>query len=747
MDPLSSLSLAGNVLQFIQFTFALLNSTKKLYNSPSGTSGDSQHLEDVHKRLLEFSVQLQGPAVPTTGSANGLLNASDLRRTAETCKQDCQKLLDTVDKLRVKSGTKRKWWQSFAKAMHEVWVSDDLESLKKRIDDSRTSMILRFCAISSENVDRSSKELRELKTEARNMHDARVKQCSSIIDSLKELRGEIDLIKLKVINEDHGGIRRSLRDEEIQVLTKKVREMSMSEKTFVEEDAILSALDFEQRPIRHEAIPEAHQRTFRWIFGSESAANSPVDGRFGEWLEDGNGFFWISGKPGSGKSTLMKFVADAPETQSFLLKWAQTKRIVLVSHYFWSAGSPMQRSQEGLLRTLLHDILAQVPQLIPLVCKRRWQMDGKKIIRNQRWQMHELEASFRHLTNVGELPLKFCFFVDGLDEFEGDLYQLSHALQDLSLCTDIKLCVSSRPWNVFEDSFGQDPARMLYIHDLTWYDIQDYTQSILCEHPRWPSISARESSMATLATEITNRADGVFLWVFLVTKMLREGLTNDDSLSDLWKRLESIPVDLELFFKHILLSVEPFYNEKMAGTLLIAVAAGPLPIEMYTYHELEYVDKDYALKKPVRAMSAYDREAFHRPTSRRLNGWCKGLVETRNNQIEFIHRTVRDFLRTGNMISFLRERAANAFHPEISIMKAYLAWTKGTCFTSEDLLPKDNFKGNVRKILKWAAVAQSEGVFDRNSCEGLLDDLEATTLIMFQSGQLSVFPDSPGLIG
>lgn len=41
--------------------------------------------------------------------------------------------------------------------------------------------------------------------------------------------------------------------------------------------------------------------------------------------------------------------------------------------------------------------------------------------------------------------------------------------------------------------------------------------------------------------EITNQAQGVFLWVYLVVRQLKEGLTNFNSVRDLGKRLENMP--------------------------------------------------------------------------------------------------------------------------------------------------------------------------------------------------------------
>lgn len=91
--------------------------------------------------------------------------------------------------------------------------------------------------------------------------------------------------------------------------------------------------------------------------------------------------------------------------------------------------------------------------------------------------------------------------------------------------------------------------------------------------------------------------------MFLVTKELRSGLSEYDSFSDMQRRLESIPVDLEAFFKHILESVETFYHQKMATTLQISLAATqPAPAAVYSLQDLEYEDQDYAFKLPLQAL-------------------------------------------------------------------------------------------------------------------------------------------------
>jgi hypothetical protein len=188
----------------------------------------------------------------------------------------------------------------------------------------------------------------------------------------------------------------------------------------------------------------------------------------------------------------------------------------------------------------------------------------------------------------------------------------------------------------------------------------------------------RTEAARTLAEEISNRAQGVFLWVFLVTRVLREGLTNDDSFQDLMKRLETVPNDLEMFIKQILESVDPFCHPKMARMLKITIAAKePLPTIVYAFHEREYDDEDYALNEPIEPFEPTELDSLMAPLPRRLRGRCKGLLEINGDCVEFLHRTVRDFLMTVEMADYLsRKIEPDIFTPSLSILRAYVALIK-----------------------------------------------------------------------
>jgi hypothetical protein len=84
------------------------------------------------------------------------------------------------------------------------------------------------------------------------------------------------------------------------------------------------------------------------------------------------------------------------------------------------------------------------------------------------------------------LSANFCFFIDGLDEFggsdleggESDL-ELVLQLKKLALSPHIKLCLSSRPRNIFQLHQISDESRHITLHHHTMKDIKQFVQSRL----------------------------------------------------------------------------------------------------------------------------------------------------------------------------------------------------------------------------------------------------------------------------
>ncbi|KAF3769344.1 hypothetical protein M406DRAFT_250225, partial [Cryphonectria parasitica EP155] len=431
--------------------------------------------------------------------------------------------------------------------------------------------------------------------------------------------------------------------------------------------AFLQSLTFDQHVDRYRSILGAHKDTLRWVVKAESKGQQLLT-----WFREGQGVFWVTGKPGSGKSTLMKFIVDNPRTMKLLKQWAgPSHQIVIASHYFWYAGTPMQKSHEGLLRVLLYGIFKQCPNLIQEICRSRWDQAEAATV----WSLEELQGVVQSLASHPPAHLKFCLFIDGLDEYAGDHEEIAKILNDLAASSrSIKLCISSRPWNEFNMTFGRSTERLV-LHELTENDIRAYTTSRLSNHQMWNVVSARNPQTKSLIQLIVERAEGVFLWVFLVTNLLRNGLSNHDSITDLYRRVESFPPDLERFFTQTLESVDPFYHKKMSAALNMALhAPEPQNLSVYAFLEQECEDPSYALSSspPVEK----DVHQQHEDMKYRLNGWCKGLLEVHGENVHVLHQTVADFFKTAKMTRFLDDKIPSGFSVRLSLVKACLALVK-----------------------------------------------------------------------
>lgn len=474
-----------------------------------------------------------------------------------------------------------------------------------------------------------------------------------------------------------------LRDiEDVRDLMTK---LALSERDMTREQEILRSLSYEHHLDRYQSITPAHAKTFSWVF---HPANTSSEGkRLVQWLRQGQDVFWITGKPGSGKSTMMKFLCDDPQTITALQEWACDRKLAIVSHYFWLSGSSMQKSQEGLFRSLLHGIFQRCPEVIQKVCPARWAAVGRGTdieSQERHWTLDELLTAISSISSLSELATRFCIFVDGLDEYAGDHVEMCNTIQELGTRSrDIKLCVSSRPWNDFENAFGGG-QELLQMHQLTRDDIYEYAHARLSEHWAWTSIAANTCLADSLINLILQHAEGVFIWVVLVIKEIRESMSNYDSLEDLFRRVEGFPSDLGEFFQHILESVDPFYHAKMSTALqLTLTATQPLQLPIYYFHERLLIDPNYALTLPILQPSEEVAEERCKIIEKRLRGWCKGLLEVQKHNgldVHFLHRTVRDFLQTPTMAAYLKAKAPVDFSANMAIMKAYTAWIKSRTF-------------------------------------------------------------------
>lgn len=112
--------------------------------------------------------------------------------------------------------------------------------------------------------------------------------------------------------------------------------------------------------------------------------------------------------------------------------------------------------------------------------------------------------------------------------------ELTNMLSELGLCSNFKLRVSSRPWQEFQSRYGQLHGS-LKPEDRTKDEIRRYVYGKLEDRLR------DTAGIQSLAEDIVEKAEGVFLWVFLaVEASLNEQLRDVDLMRDRVAKLPPI---------------------------------------------------------------------------------------------------------------------------------------------------------------------------------------------------------------
>lgn len=341
---------------------------------------------------------------------------------------------------------------------------------------------------------------------------------------------------------------------------------------------LLQSLKFPGFNERRNQITEAYEETFHWIFmgddgpSLQDATGSDLEDSdwedsdledvdladpseaswdlFSNWLSSTVGIYWISGKPGSGKTTLVKYVLNHLKTASFLDIWSP--RALTISHFFWRPGNEMQQSIKGLLCSLLYQLLdnSEIATNYLLQHIQRARSGAKDDYTD--WSVPELRLIFLRILSSYEHPV--LIIIDGLDEVhpaDGPL-ELLDLVEQFARCQNTKLCLASRPEPILQRRLSAHPH--LRLQDLTRADLDRYAR----DHIRMTGViddddtsTSSKSSNAPwdLIESIVNKAEGVFLWLVLAIKSINKGFEIGDTTAMIQKRIAYLPGDLTKLYK------------------------------------------------------------------------------------------------------------------------------------------------------------------------------------------------------
>jgi hypothetical protein len=415
-------------------------------------------------------------------------------------------------------------------------------------------------------------------------------------------------------------------------------------------------------------------------------------------------------------------------------KFAPTKlqkprlNLVTASFYFWNAGTHMQKSQQGLLQSLLFQIISACPGLAAELCPERWSSQ-KANSTSSAWTVDELYRVICAAMERSVHDTWFCFFIDGLDEYAGeDPYALLSLINSLRTCRAAKFCVSSRPWNVFMKEYGSKGVRTLMLNNYTREDMTIYIDGKLKKDPRFLKLAKQDARIHNLALEVSRRANGVFFWVYLVVQDLLRGMNDGDDITTLQRRLEALPTDLEEYFQHMLDRLDHIYQERTAQTLMVAVTALN-PVSAMAVYCIEH-DRSLASFIRLAQIQAIDPDQYQYISAEArtlINKWCRDLCYVSDDEpfgnIEFLHRTVKEFLNNETIYRILEQRCGKNFDMRGILSRTHLAQLHcAVCGRSDvfNSLTNKEVTGLARTVLLYA---KEKELCDNSSSIAELEEL------------------------
>jgi hypothetical protein len=552
MDPASAIGVAAATVQFFAVGIKAIRLGKQICASKTGATEANEALEESLKAISNIRKELRHDII-RDGNSN-------IAKAQKQCLEIAEKLLKVLESIKASSQTAK---SKFLKDVSATWqimrsrskidkLEQELRVAQNNFKEALTVETRNAISQVLENQGRDTTMLQSLWNEIKNLRpgiqQARKENSTAhekTLSSVAQIE-RTSAAQHAITQSSQQATLGALEDLESNVEA----QFDAMRVTDVHRD-ILESLRYPDMLTRQQEISPPAAGTYEWVFTGKSpyqndpkkyknilSADVERHQKILRWLSSDEPLFWINGKPGSGKSSLMSFLANDQRTLRALASWSGQRSVHIIKFFFWRPGSPLQRSVPGLLRSLLYQVVLIDTTVIDRLL-------GEHIIRqNSTWTQTEL---LRTLEAVLQLRSKehICFFIDGLDEHDGDYMALLDLVLRTHATSNVKICLSSRLEPAFQLRLSVCPS--ISMHDLNRTDIETLVQQ---------KLEPLGSSLTSLIEEVAERAEGIVLWAALVCNSLLRGFTTYDDETMLRKRLDETPSGLRELFRHMFSKID-----------------------------------------------------------------------------------------------------------------------------------------------------------------------------------------------
>lgn len=139
LDPITALSVAGNIVQFIDFSAKIITASVQLHMSEHDTLKVNEVLEVVTSDLVKLTTKLHrldGVSGPISDDDQALIDL------CASCNTVADELLSRLTSLKVKG--QRTKWKTLRQAIRTVWTEEELSALGRQLIALQRSIELRI---------------------------------------------------------------------------------------------------------------------------------------------------------------------------------------------------------------------------------------------------------------------------------------------------------------------------------------------------------------------------------------------------------------------------------------------------------------------------------------------------------------------------------------------------------------------------------------------------------------------------
>ncbi|KAH9969702.1 hypothetical protein BC827DRAFT_1262912 [Russula dissimulans] len=478
---------------------------------------------------------------------------------------------------------------------------------------------------------------------------------------IKERRAKKYMKKLLGKNDIESALKRldTLTQEEARMATLEVLKMMR-----VADDKVNVVLDVTQQNANNTNViiqhvdeakrEELRQDIHRWLSPPDPSVNHNTacnvqhqvaatwffdGGIYNKWKSSPS-FLWISGKPGSGKSILCSAIIE----DIMVLSEAGSANL---AYFYCDFRDEDKQSHHNLLLSILSQLSAQSNLCFDTV-SRIYTKHGESTRKPSDAAL--INCLKETLSHPSQQP--FYLIVDALDECPNNsgmpsrreqVLDLIKHLVELSL-PNLHICATSRPEIDIKDTLEPLTSLRVSLHDQTGQrkDIIEYVSSVVYSDTkirRW-----REEDKRFVIETLSERADGMFRWVYCQLEALRHCLP--PSVRGI---LDELPETLDETYERILRDINKA-NREHARRLLQCLTVAIRPLRVEELAEVLAVDFDAALRGGVPKLNRDWRWSNQHQAVLSTCSSLIAIVDDGDSQVvQFSHFSVKEFLTSDRL--------------------------------------------------------------------------------------------------